>query len=285
MKNLLLFVLAFLLSSTSIRADLGSCLVYEVKFYLKDGRVFNACFEVGGDSPGCFLDETGSNEFCNDAGVFELFKKIQKRRRSNYQHKGGVQKIEDYGKVMVYKKLHYVSPKGMEKYKTKNLWRYGFVLASDLVYLDSTDIEKTIFWQAKYSARNWLTSEIVIGSPGMLDSIQNLQYWNKLGVSLYTMASDSLFFSDDVEWGYRMINYSSKNNVAELKRLARLKFSVGEEEIIRERIKRANGFSPNDIVPKKLNRQILNQIELEYQKKKNWFWKRGVMIVKVNGTC
>lgn len=61
MKKLLIFPFVFFLLLSFAHADLGSCTVYHAKFYLKDGRFFNACFEVGGDGLASWLEERNTN--------------------------------------------------------------------------------------------------------------------------------------------------------------------------------------------------------------------------------
>jgi hypothetical protein len=72
MKKLMLSAIITVLTSATLKADLGSCLVYHAAFYLRDGTNFKGCFEVSGYNNEAYLDDNGVNPFCNDKGVLAL---------------------------------------------------------------------------------------------------------------------------------------------------------------------------------------------------------------------
>lgn len=272
MKKVLLLILLFPLFYSNLKADLGSCVVYHAKFYLKNGTVFNGCFEFSGYFEEASLDEKNTNRFCNDKGVFELLKKKQR---------------EYYGLVVVYKNLYYVEPLPMRKRQDEEPPQYGFVTPSDIVLLDSSDIVQMIFWSAEYSKRYWLTSEIITGTTEMLDTLRHKKYWNSLVFTTEGWESDTISFQEYIDGpygGYALYNYNPQINVAELKRLVHLKFPVNYEAITREfnrkhKIKEGQEWTPKQRV---LHEEAINR---KMQSIKEWFWKKGIVLVAVNGTC
>lgn len=273
MKKLLLLTILFSLFSSQLKADFGSCVVYHAKFYLKNGTNFNACFEEWGYDT--YLDDNGSNQFCSDKGVFELFKKQQ------HEYKNG--------KVPVYKNLYYVQPRFLRKQAADQIPSYGFVTEEDLVLLDSNAISKMIFWKAEYSKRYWYTSEIIVGTLGMLDTLQNQQYWNSLVFATQDWESDTIVyqdygFIDGPYGGFALYNYNAQINVAELKRLINLKFTVHADTFLQE-FKRKYKIKETDEWTSTIQEKYEKFVSTKIKALKTWFWKRGVLVVEVNGTC
>lgn len=273
MKKLLLLALLLPLFAPSLKADLGSCVVYHAKFYLKNGLIFNGCFEVSGYGIDAYLDENGSNGFCNDKGVFYQLKKKQR----------------EFGRVPVFKNLHYVQPRPMRKGSEAELPTYGFVTPEDWVYVDSNDVSKMIFWSVEYSKRYWLTSDIISGSNGLMDTINHQRYWNHLFFTSDDSEKGKIVYNnfdyiDGPYSGFALYNYNAQINLAELKRLVNLKFPVNTEDIIqnfkrKHKIKDGQAWTPKQ---QQLYEDILNQ---KAQSLRAWFWKKGILMVAVYGTC
>lgn len=273
MKKLLLLTILFPLFSSQLKADFGSCVVYYAKFYLKDGTVFNACFEEWGYDT--YLDNNNFNHYCSDKGVFEVFKKQQQ--------------VYSNGKVPVYKNLHYVQPRFLRKQAAENIPSYGFVTEKDLVYLDSGAISRMIFWKAERSKRYWLTSEIIVGTLGMLDTLQNQRYWNSLVFATQDWESDTIVYQDlgivDGPYpGFALYNYNAQINVAELKRLIHLKFTLHDDVILQE-FKRKYKIKEQEEWTSTIQMKYEKFVSSKIKALKTWFWKRGVLVVEVNGTC
>ena len=93
-----------------------------------------------------------------------------------------------------HEKLHSIEPRKIKE--KRSIYSYsrnlGFVLKEDIIYLDSSEIAQTIFWKAEVSNREWVTSEIIVGNRGMLDTLQNFQY---LIPMILTSADIFVFFS------------------------------------------------------------------------------------------
>lgn len=273
MKKWLLLTVLFTLISFTLKADLGSCVVYHAKFYLKNGAVFNGCFEFSGYFEEASLDENNTNRYCNDKGIFSLFKKKQREN----------------GKVEVYKTLHYVHPRPLHKRRDEVLPDYGFVLEKDKVVLDSSSISKMIFWSAEYSKRYWLTSEIIVGSVGMLDTIRQQRCWNRLVFSTENWETDSFDFQehgyiDGPYGGFALYNYNPQINVAEMKRLVSLKFSINYEAVS-QGFKRKHKIKDGQEWPPELQRLHEEEVARKLRSVKKWFWKKGILMVAINGTC
>jgi hypothetical protein len=251
------------------KADLGSCVVYHAKFYLKNGDIFNGCFECPGYDEAARLDSNNRNAFCHDKGIFKLFKTRAKNE----------------GAVTVYKNLHYVKVRPMRK-KQEEMAMFGFVEPSEVIYLDSARVSKIIFWHAEYSKRWWITAEIITGSKGMLDTLKNQRYWNHLLFSNEGLSPQEDSIRED-PWidgpytGYVFYNYNAKINKAELRRLI---LSKVPRENIYDRFnqywnKKGNMEKPSKPV------DLQRFIEKDDSRLRKWFWQRGILIVRINGTC
>jgi len=272
----------------TLKADLGSCVYYQAKFYLKDGTSFNGGFEVVGYDGPSYLGQENTNEFCNDAGVFKLFKRMQwEYGRWQIEDEETGEKDANFGKFQVYKNLDYVTP--IKRGKSNRYYKptYGFIKKGDIVYLDSTEIEKMVFWDATYTQREWLTAEIIVGSQGMLDTIKKEKYWNSIVLDLENSKSDFLAYSlYESMWGYELINYNSKNNEEELKRLAKLKLSfLADTRRFYDAFKKKNGIDKHEIMSNRLRRKAEEALGNKLQNARDWLWKRGVVIIRINGTC
>lgn len=288
MKKLSIIVLLVSYLIGNVSADMGSCVVYYAKFYLKDGTQFKGCFEIAGFDEAAVVDSNGLNKFCTDEAVFELLKRIQRNGCADCINDGGIQQQEDFGKIAIYKNLRYIQPKPLYKKNQPYYFfpTYGFVTEEDIVYVDSSEIEKTIFWEAKYSERDWLLSEIIVNDFSMVDSVNNLKYWTSIVVDLDASNPDSLVYTNsDAMWGFRLINYSSKNNIVELKRLAQLKLAPIIKKGFYEKALAEFGHSPNRNYSEEEERYFREKYQQRIQRIKRWFWKRGIIMIKINGTC
>lgn len=273
MKKWLLLTLLVTLFSVTLKADLGSCVVYHAKFYLKNGAVFNGCFEFTGYFEGTYLNEQNTNRFCNDKGVFELFKK---------------QQIET-GKVKVYKTLHYLHPRPLRKRRGEALPNYGFVLQEDKVTLDSSSILKLKFRRAEYSKREWLMSEIIVGTAGMLDTIRHHRYWNRVIASTENWETEGFMFKqhqyiDGPYGGFALYNYNPQVNIAEMKRLVRLKLPL-DQAALTEKFKRKHRLKDDQFWTREMQLLYNEEFAQKMQDIKRWFWAKGILMVTIQGTC
>lgn len=285
MKKLTLATLLLCFFANTARADLGSCVVYYAKFYLNDGTIFKGCFECSGYGPEAMLNDNGTNEYCGDSGVLRLISIMQQRNYADEASDGGIQHEKDFGKIPVYRNLYYLEPKPINGRPGLYGAYYGLVPQEDIVYIGAKEIKKVIFWDAKYSERAWLTSELIIGPKSMVDTVQNMRFWNTVIVDLDNSIADSLTFSDDSMWGYRLINYNPKINVEELKRLAKLKIKPGAEEKFWVAFRKKHRVKENFSIEPGLEREGRELLEKETQKIRLWFWERGILMVRINGTC
>lgn len=276
MKEICFPFLLFALLSSQAKADLGSCVLYRAKFYLKNGDSFKGCFEISGYDDNATLDENGTNRYCNNKGVSQLLKMKQ---RLGYDHDVSVlREGKDAHKTIVFKNLYYVRPTPRRKTTNTRLSTYGLVEPSDIVFIDSNDISKVIFWDAEYTKREWLTSEIIVGSKAMVDSIHQQKYWNS-----FEPSEAALDFEYD-NTNYCFYNYNAQINEAELMRLIHLKFSVTDEEAL-QRFKSKHHIKATANLPPKLQRLFYKEQAQKQQERRRWFWQKGVLILKVRRTC
>ncbi len=287
MKKMLLFCLMFLFWSSFVKADLGSCVLYHAQFHLKDGSNLRAYFEYAGYFEGSWLED-GTNEFCSDEGILQLFKKHQKERGEYGFNSGdgGLQKSKEYGKVAVYKSLkslkaQRVGSKNKFDKQPQVYGEYAFTKKVNIVFLDSTEINKLDFLGAEFCERDWLQTEIVVGTEELIETVKYQQYWNDLFVDLSQSKPDSIAFQSlGSMWGYHLLNYNPQNNIAELKRLANLKLKfLTRPNPYWEALKEENEITP------KLKQVAREKFERDIQVVKDWFWERGIVMVRVNGTC
>lgn len=285
MYKLIFSILLTAFSFSIAKADLGNALVYYAKFYLKDGSSFKGCFEVYSYDSDAYLDKNGTNEYCSDEGVFTLLKRIQ-NQGAHLRDDGGIQTETNYNKVPIYKTINYISPRSIKK--SENLWEmvYGFVDLDDIVFLDTADIDKVIFWDAKPSERLWLTSEMVIGTKGMIDTVLHQQYWNSIVVDFEASSEDSLAFGKyGAMWGYRLINYNPNNNIEELKRLANIKFRLIMDDRFWDNFRKEKNLTGTDSMSPEQERYDFEAKQQYFQSIRLWFWKKGIVMIRVNGTC
>lgn len=288
MKKLLLLIIICFSNAQWAKADYGNCIVYEAKFYLKDGTQFNGSIEVAGDGNMSYLNEDGYNEYTSDEGMFELFKKIQ-NKSFNFQNSiGGTFNPDHFNKVIVFKKIEEVLLSSMVKSNKIRYYNplYGFVNEGDIVYLDSTDVDKIVFWKAKYVKRDWLTSELVLSPNSMIETIKSKQYWNRLSAFHHPETGQLNFSEQFLDWSIQMINYNPKVNIAELKRLAKLKLKdIYENEEIGNRMIEKYTLDLDDKTEDMKRRIVAECIKRNFQEIREWFWERGILIVQIWGTC
>ena len=277
MKKLILMTIMLCCFAFSVKAGLGNCVVYYAKFYLKSGAELNGCFEAFSLGNEYSLDNNGTNSFCSDKGVFEIF-----RRQQPDRHQGG--------KVPVYKQLYYVDfvKTGQSRKSFSDSRHFGFVLREDVFWLDSTDIVKMVFWSASYSERYWDTSRVLKGVQGMLDTIQQQKYWN-------TISTKRIFKGDSITrqdiypiigafGGYALFNYNPKINTAELKRIVTQRLTEEEDETVKE-FNRKNKLKEGQQLSPKQQQEYDKLQEQKMLETADWFWKRGVVIIRTNETC
>lgn len=282
MKKVFLFYLVFLFWSPFLKADYGNMIVYYAQFHLKDGNTLTGLFEYYDEF--MKIDENGSNEYCNDEGIFRLFKQHQKRRASRVVTPYTLSET-DFGKAIVYQKMNVIIPKGnireTDIYGNFQDGGYGFVEEGDIFFIDSTEVEQMTFLKAEYSRRAWYTSEIAIVPFDTKEVMQNQKYWNQITVRTDSGIKDSLRFSKYTDtWGYHLINYNPQNNIAELKRLANLKLKfLTRPNPYWEALKEEENITPE------MELMAREKFERDIQVVKDWFWERGIVMVRVNGTC
>ena len=273
-------------SAVVLQADLGTCLMYHAKFYLNNGEVFNGSFEVCGEGEFVFLGEDGKNEFCNDEGLMELLNGLHKSDYFWGFSPGFSISENDLDKIPVVKNFYNVQPKGMNKQMDRELPVFGFVAKKDLIMLDPADLDKVVFWDVEYVQRSWDFSEVVIGSQGMIDTVLTERYWNLIYLDDVSFDLDTLRFSDSgIMSGYILINYNARNNVEELKRLARLKFQSLKINAFMQEVKKDHGIGEYEPV----SDEVYEIFEVRWKQKiqgiKDWFWKRGVVVAYVWTGC
>jgi hypothetical protein len=288
MQKLLIVIITCLSMYQLAKADLGNGLVYEAKYYLKDGSFFKGSIEILGDGNGSYINEDGTNQYTSDEGMMVLFKKIQKLDDTWYNRDCGSLNSTTFNKVAVFKNIEEIVIKGLKHTNRSSYYEsiYGFVNDTDIVYLDSNEIEKIIFWSVNEVKREWLTSEIVFAPEKMIETIQSQQYWNRLTMTDESNR-DSIIFMEDIDaYGIEMINYNSDNNIPELKRLALLKLTsrLDSETYNKFLLKKYGQIDDN------LSLDLKNRLLREYRKHhyhdlRKWFWKRGILILDVWGTC
>lgn len=284
MKNLLLLSFFLPLFPSQLKADMGSCVVYYAQFYLKNGTDFEGCFEIAGYGEGTGLNDQGYNQYCSHKGVFDLLKIRQQELNEFY----GISAVEQDGNagIAIYKRLEYVNPRARNQKPDTDSPNLGFVVSTDIVYLHPGDISKIIFKHAENSKREWVTSELIIGPPGMLDTIRHKKYWNSLYADLKSGESFVVDFETDenVPVGYALYNYNPNINVAELKRLVLLKFP-GELGAFHDTFIKKNHLEKVFSWPPRLRWEYDEGIEQRMRALKQWFWEKGIVILSVNGTC
>lgn len=275
MKNYLLIFAILITSSLSLKADLGSSTTYFAKFYLKDGTRFTAYFEVSGYEPGTWLDEKGTNSYCSDEGFYSLLKEIYESPYPYYWSDGGVQDTSNLKDIVLYKNIRSMKPRGMGHQEVYHINSFGFVVPEDVVILDFENLEKTVFISAEFTKRNWIGIGMHITTPGMIDTIAQQQFWNHY------------FFSpnDDAMWGYLMLNYNEKINVAELERLTELKRKILDYNDFWTVFEKNNTYFLDEKDRNLWHKWGNELLEKRMQKLKEWFRKRGIFIIEIHSSC
>ncbi len=263
MKKLLLFILLLPLITSALKADLESCVVYHTKFYLKNGAVFNGCFVVCTE----YEEAERNKNLYNNAGIFTIFKREEQELKSA---------------VTVYKNIHYAYLRPIHKRSNEDPEKYVWVIPADIVLLDSKHILKMVFQKAQPP---WTASGMIEGTKDMLDTIQHRKYWNSLFFSSnnpdqYTLSYEN--FGPD--GGYALYNYNAHINMAELKRLARLKFPINREQFLKylstkNKVKIGETWTPE--VERIYRAARLEKIMFL----RKWFWKKGILLVEIQGSC
>ena len=73
--------------------------------------------------------------------------------------------------------------------------------------------------------------------------------------------------------------------MAELKRLANLKVEFGMEEKIWSELREKEGLEQWGPLPPKLKKIAEEKTERKMNELRLWFWKRGIVMIRINGTC
>ena len=282
MKNLLFTLISIICFISPLKADLGACVVYQAKFYLKDGRVFNGCFEHAGYET--WLDEEGKNEFCSDEGVFTLFKQLQRQRARGHQNS---ESNDQKWPLTIYKSLEAIPLRSVSGKKRSTFQGYGFTTMTDIVLVDSSEIEQLIFWKAEYTEREWLTSQIHKSTKGFMDTLRNKQFWNHTYLDMETDGKDTFLFSDEHPmYGYHFINYNHQINTKELQRLIRLKLKVVQKpSLFYDAYKRDIGIESAAMISNNVSRLMREAYQQKLDEIHQWFRKKGVVMIGVNDTC
>ncbi len=282
---LLIFVFSY---SQTLKADLGSCLVYEAKFYLKDGSFFNGHIEVAGYGEMSYLDENGSNKYCSDTGMMALIKDLQGNQNILLSRDGGSQNIQDFDKLTVYKGIEEISPNPL-KLNRRPYWSrntLGFIDKDDIIFLDSTEVDKIIFWNARYAKRNWIYYELIPAPKSMVETVRTQQYWNNLSIAKNPDTHILEYSEEFLEWGIEMINYNPKVNTIELKRLANLKLkALFDWDKIESKLAKQYDVDSKEYPNNGRSRLLSEYREKHFQEIREWFWEKKILIVQVWGSC
>ncbi len=264
---MLLFVIA-----SSIYADAGGCSIYYAKFYLKDGSIFNGCFYSQGYAASAYESEeySGKSNFSSDAGVLDAFKDVQKWSRLDF--------------VSVYKEIFYVQPKlKFRKDMEEEHPIYAITISEDTKYIKTKNIQQLIFWKVescKKEEESWVTT----GQNGMIDTLDNETYWNELFFAPFYLP-DSLGTHGFCE-GFLLLNYSERNNIDELKRIAKLKFQYSDYPSFEAYFCRKYGLPAESL---RGNVEMHSKCRKEFIDRRNqrnkWLWERGIFSVYIVGIC
>ncbi len=288
MKTLALTILAIFLINSRLQADGGSCVVYQAKFYLKNGTMFTGSVEAAGYYAHNNLDADGRNSYCSNVGMLELVKILQREGYADQAGDGVRPQQKDHGKLPVYKKLYTLQPRPRKPSGQVNAEAYGFLGAADVVFIDSSEVRRVVFISAARSRRSWAESGMVAAIPGLIDTVRQARFWNDLVVNLGNSKPDSLVFGGRnamLMQGYRLINYNAQINAEELARLARLKFTPQSEAAYWAAFRRQHGLPENGLLSPALQRAGLEQLDRQMQQISRWFWQKGIVVVRINGTC
>ena len=111
---------------------------------------FNGSIEIMGEGKMSYFGESGYNEYTSDEGMFSLFKKMQKEGQNAYHSNhflGGNINPENNNKVAKSKEIEEIPINVMKYNSNPNIHNpiYWFVEKGDIIYLDSTEIQKIIF--------------------------------------------------------------------------------------------------------------------------------------------
>ncbi len=269
MKNLILIIILLYITST-IHADAGSCSIFYAKFYLKDGSIFNGCFYSQGYASSAYESEEKSN-FSTDAGVLEAFKEVQKWSGLDF--------------VPVHKEIFYVQPKPKFKkaIQQEEPPTYAITISEDTKYIKTDEIERLVFWEVKACTKD-VESWLAEGRKGIIDTLNNDTYWNELFFAPFYLP-DSLGTSGFCE-GFILFNYNERNNIAELKRIAKLKFLYSDYTSFEEYFCRKHGLVINNL---RGNTEMYSKCRREFiarrDQRNKWLWERGIFSVYIVGVC
>ena len=288
MKKWPLLILFIAFIQLSAFADMGNCLIYQAKFYLKDGSVFKASFEVISEDNTAYLDENGKNPYTSDEGIMKL---IELLISYDYLRNDplAIQLNQDLSnKIMVYKNLDELELVKMgEKYKTNTYNTiFGFVQKGNIALIDTSEIEKVIFWDAKSSKREWLTSQLVITSASMIQTVKHQQYWTRLKMTGHPEKDSIVFIEDNITGGYDLINYNSRINKKELIRLAEMKLKPIWHDDYSDFIIQKYNLNKSQFDSHNLWSETFYMCrQKHFQEICDWFAQRKILIVSTWETC
>lgn len=152
----------------------------------------------------------------------------------------------------------------------------GFVRQEDVVIFPFEELEKVVFISAEPTKRQWLGSEIIVTTQGMIDTLQSEKYWNE-----HFVAANEEVFQD----GFLLINYSDRINTEELERLSELKKHLMDYRLFWEKYEKQLGVWPQCSMSDDDTRLGMELMEKQIQELREWFRKRGVLLVEMYFTC
>lgn len=211
-------ILAFLLlASNWLKADAGSSIVYQAKFFLKNGEKITGFFEMTGYT-------TGLNEnYTRDKGIQELVKEIV-----------NTNKLDSFTFFRKIQYPKYLKGTGIWTQKSDQL---GAVATDDVVKLTYSDINFMVFLSAKDNPRDAITTGLLVAPQEWIDKFHSppLSFWET---------------GEDNE-GFVFYNFNPKNNRAEIERLYKMKKKSLWKEWSFDKFNRFQGSKWNQCETKK----------------------------------
>ncbi len=272
MKKKSLILLFLLLVSLSAYAEFGSGIIYYANFHLKNGTVFSGGFGVRSETDKAYLDNDGTNRYCNDEGVTMLFKE---QCGTYFEH------VSYPHSAFVFKKISIVQPIPSGVIEGCDFKVYNFILKSDIVILDSNDVQKITFSKVdKYESGIYFGGDVVIGANTIKRTIEKERYFNTAFFYEWEDGDTLVFNQQKIGSGAYFYNYNKNISIDELQQLVRTKYvTKWEDEFSKEFAKKHNIKDyynwPPDLLEKFDREKLKKETEL-----KKYFWKKGILVIE-----
>lgn len=256
--------LIMLLFSTQSYADLGGCVVYKIKYVLKDGSAQTGFLPLSGYDDFAYLDEnTKTNKYCGDKEFQILINNIFYKQRNTL-------------KFEIYTALHLVDfGRSANQAHSPNPVKCAFTDSSSVIQLHLDSIKYTIFLSAK--AAEWNYPEVQIK---LVDSETSLMMQKNTVVNYTILSHPPVLEKPGSKYmhefeQYFVLNYNKNISLEDLKK----EMHNISEEMYGPALAwiTSQGIAKEKVPePEKQNTQIalINRLR-----------QKGIILIKIRTTC